>query len=181
MLAGRDEKKKGSQKELYFSGDSPWGWSYLEWAHSAPCTSSCVISQNAFPLWFHKSFLCWFALKCYAFPGHKLLKQLCSAKGKIGRPTWAFQSEDQTPCLSSSSSEQAWPHHPRQEVMPLPERPPASLMWQGNRGSKEAHLSSLHLCKFPRLSHWPGLGMEGDSQRPAEAIFRSSLSGKRIC
>ena len=180
MLDGRD-KKKGSQKEPCFSGDSPWGWSYLERAHSAPCTSSCAISENAFPLWFCKSFLCWFAPKCCAFPGHKLLKQLCSAKGKIGRPTWAFQSEDQTPCLSSSSSEQAWLCYPRQEVMQLPERPPVSLVWQGNRGCREAYLSSLHFCKFPRLSHWSGLGMEGDSQRPAEATFRYSLSGKRIC
>lgn len=137
MLDGGD-KKKGSKKEPYFSGDFPWGWSYLEQAHSAPCTSSCSISENAFPLWFYKFFLCWFAPKCCAFPGHKLLKQLCSAKGKIGRPTWAFQSEDQTPCLSSSSSEQAWPRHPRQEVMQLPEGPPVSLVWQGNRGSKEA-------------------------------------------
>lgn len=50
--------KKIVPNEYYFFDGSTQGRSCSELAHSTPCNSSCVISKNALPLWFHKSFLC---------------------------------------------------------------------------------------------------------------------------
>lgn len=168
-------------KKHYFFDDSTWGQSCLELALATALVWSLKMPSHCGFMNPSYANLPWSAV---LFQGINYWSGLRSVKGRIVKPTWVFQSE-WPDALSGFQKFKASLTQPSQAGSHLAAKTAAHfLSEEGGMGDLVSNTSHLYTTAsfpgfFPDQDCREATRIESDSQRPAEAIFRCSLSGRR--